>query len=408
MTPVLVLAAATLAQPPAPPAPRFVAHAANALFETGRLVRLTPKLETTLADPAAMIPAGELVGLTRAEKSRPPLPAGPQLLLATGDRIPGTVTGGDDLAVRISPVVTTAKPASTWRVPLAQVRVLWVDDPPADTPTDPDRYPWLDPARKKDVVLLRNGDVLTGDIERFADDGESLSWKPAGGKGGTSVDLALVSAVAFNPTLVAARKPKGAYARLVTASGARVSATAIESDGTRFRGTTTFGAKLDLALADVIALDVIQGKSVYLSDLKPKRATTEPYGDLSWPWAADRSVKGNPLRLVTPLGEETFDKGLGTHPKTTLTYDLGGKYRRFEATVGLDAATGRRGAAKVNVLVDGKVRDVPGLERLSATGGSVAVSVDVTKAKELTLVIDFGPSGDVQADVNWANARLVE
>jgi hypothetical protein len=27
--------------------------------------------------------------------------------------------------------------------------------------------------------------------------------------------------------------------------------------------------------------------------------------------------------------------------------------------------------------------------------------------KELTLVIDFGPSGDVQADVNWADARLV-
>src|SRR5262249_22100296 len=160
-----------------------------------------------------------------------------------------------------------------------------------------------------------------------------------------------------------------------------------------------FGADLDLPLADLIALDVMQGRAVYLSDLKPRRSVTEAFGGLAWPWVADRSVKGNPLRLVTGRGEETFDRGLGTHSKATLTYDRGGKSRRFEATVGLDATTGRRGAAKVGILVDGKEQPVPGLDRLSAAGGCVPVAVGVAKAKELTLVIEFGPAGDVQADV---------
>jgi hypothetical protein len=405
MTPVLVLAA-VIAQPTPADPPRFTGVSANARPVTGRLVGITPKWGATLADPDATIAPGDLIGLERVGKARPPLPGGPQLVLANGDRIPAAVVGGDDLAIRVRPA--GAKPDAAWRVPLARVRVLWVDAPPADTPADVNRYPWLDPGRKKDVVLLRNGDVQTGDIERFAADGRELVWKPAGGTAGTAVQLSGVAAVAFNPTLVAARTPKGTFARVVTADGTRVTLTAGEADGTRLRGTAAFGEKIDLPLADLIALDLMGGKAVYLSDLKPKAVAAEGYGDLVWPWAADRTVKGNPLRLATDRGAETFDKGLGTHPKTTLTYALGGKYRRFEATVGLDADTGRRGAARASVLVDGQERPVPGLNQLTAAGGSVAVSVDVAKARELTLVIDFGPAGDVQADVNWTNARLVE
>jgi hypothetical protein len=353
----------------------------------------------------AVIPPGELLSLARADRPRPPFPTGPQLLLANGDRIPAKVTGADDLAVKITPAPFEKE--VSWRVPLSYIRVLWVDAPPGDTLADPARYAWLDPNRKKDVVLLRNGDVQTGDIERFTEGGQALRWKPAG-KGSENIELTRLAAVAFNPTLVTSRKPKGPFARLVTASGARISLTAAESDGDRLAATTAFGARIALPLAEMIALDVMQGQAVYLSDLKPKRETNEGYGSLTWPALADRSVKGNPLRLLTKLGDETFDKGLGTHPKTTLVYDLGGKYRRFEALVGFDAASGRRGAVDVRVLVDGKEQPIAGLPKLAAVGGPVAVSFDVTKARELTLVVDFGPAGDVQADVNWADARLVE
>ena len=48
------------------------------------------------------------------------------------------------------------------------------------------------------------------------------------------------------------------------------------------------------------------------------------------------------------------------------------------------------------------------LANVAQDGNDVVLSVDVTKVKELTLVVDFGPGGDVQDDVNFADARLVE
>ena len=56
-------------------------------------------------------------------------------------------------------------------------------------------------------------------------------------------------------------------------------------------------------------------------------------------------------------------------------------------------------------LVDGKPTKFDGL---TFAGGSKPLSVDVTKAKELVIVVDFGTGGDVQDDVNFADARLVE
>ena len=57
-------------------------------------------------------------------------------------------------------------------------------------------------------------------------------------------------------------------------------------------------------------------------------------------------------------------------------------------------------------MVDGKEVSLPDLKSLAA-GSAVRVMVDVRDAKELTLVVDFGPTGDVQADVNWGEARFI-
>jgi hypothetical protein len=387
---------------------RLTIHHAASSAIIGLLTQLTSQGAVTLAEPQRYLPAGELVSITRVNRPRPDYPQGPQVILAHGDRLAAEVLGGDDLAIRVRTAFSSATPNAEWRIPLAQIQVLWLIPPPIDTPYQIDRYDWLEQGRKKDVVLFRNGDFFAGEIERFSDDGPSLIWKPAGVLNSTRVDLNRVAAIAFNPTLVVGRLPKGTFTRIVTTHGDRLSAVTVEADQDRLRGTTAFRATFDLPIHELIALDVMQGPAVYLSDLKPIKDTTEGYSDLAWPWAADQTVKRNPLRLVTSLGEETFDKGLGTHPKTTLVYDLGGRYRRFEAIVGLDAMTGRRGTAKVHVLVDGQNQAIPGLEELTAVNGSVEINVDVTSAKELILQVDYGSGGDVQADVNWANARLVK
>jgi hypothetical protein len=323
------------------------------------------------------------------------------LVLANGDRARGTVTGGDTRVVRFAPDSQEGAKPEPWAAPLTALAAVWVTPPPADTPSSPSAYPGADGTRRRDAVLLRNGDVLRGTVEGFAADPPAVRVKVTGENAATTIALSRVAAVAFDPSLARVRKPKGPYARLVAADGSRLSLATATADENTLKGTTTFGVAVELPLADVVALDVLQGKATYLSDLKPKTATAEGFNGVAWPWAADRTVKGNPLRL----GTQTFDKGLGTHPRTTLVYDPGGKYRRFEAVVGLDPVTGRRGAAEVRVLVDG--RDVFSAP-LTAGADPKPVAVDVTNAKELTLVVDYGPGGDVQDDVNWGDARLIE
>lgn len=391
LLPLLVLTA-TAAQPAAPD---FVAVTTTET-KAGPWQALGKGWAATVGGDAV----ANLVSLRRADAPLPEWPRTAGVILANGDRIAGDVLTGDDAAV----VLKTAWQPKGLRVPLPAIRVLWLTAIPADAPAFVDRYRWLDAGRKSDVLLLRNGDTAAGVIETFAEGGALRLRRDAAA---ATFDAGAVAAVAFNPTLSAARKIKGPYARLVLADGSRVSVAAATAEGATVKATTTFGVAVELPMKQVVALDVLQGKATPLADLKPKAEAVEPFNDLAWPWQANRTVKSRPLRLTTSGGVSTFDTGLGTHPRTTLTYALGGKYRRFTALVGLDAETGQRGTAKARLLLDGKEQAVPGLATLAAAG-PVAVSVDLAGAKELTLVVDFGPGGDVQADVNWADAKLIE
>jgi hypothetical protein len=154
----------------------------------------------------------------------------------------------------------------------------------------------------------------------------------------------------------------------------------------------------------VAALDLRGGRAVYLSDLIPSKYEFRPYLDERWPWSADASATGGDLRL----GGSTYDKGLGLHSHSRLTYRLGGAYRHFEAVVGLDDSDGRRGSVRVRVLADGKPLDVGLKGELTRAGGPLAVRVPVADVKELTLEVEFGEGGPVQDVVNWGDARLIK
>ena len=76
-----------------------------------------------------------------------------------------------------------------------------------------------------------------------------------------------------------------------------------------------------------------QGQAVYLSDLVPKRYEFTPFFlEIQWPLVPDANVAGRQLSL----GNDFYDKGLGMHTKSQVTYALDGNYRWFEARVGLE------------------------------------------------------------------------
>lgn len=390
---VLTLA---LAAPPEPPSFAVVGAGEST---SGTLTALSLATGAQVGTPDGAKTVAKLVGLRKSGTARPPLPSGAQLITAAGDRVPGAVGGGDAKVLRFTP----ASGGEAWSLALVgPIAAVWLKPPPADTPTDPAKYAWLAGTPARDVLLYRNGDAVRGTLLAFTDDG--VKFTPDGGaaKEVARKDLA---AIGFNPQFVRPRRPKGPYANLVLSNGTRLAVSEIKLDGPTLVCKAVSGPAVDVPLTDLVALDVLGGSATYLSDLKPKAAETRGFLGDGWAWTPDRTVRGRPLRLLIDDAENTFDKGLGTHPKTTLTYDLAGKWSRFEAVVGLDAATGKRGRAEVSVRADGKEIPLPELKALKA-GNAIPINVAVRGAKELTLVIDFGPTGDVQADVNWGNARL--
>jgi len=391
----LVLASMTVGE-----SPRFTVHTTELKPTTGQILRLDADGTLTLKDPAALVPAGNLVSLRRLDRPLPAFARNPMIILANGDRIRGVVLGGDTKVIKFQPAWSKDAP---WEVSLSTLAAIWGRPQPADMPTDPSAYPWADSPKRRDVLWLRNGDIARGTIEGFTVDPLGVRIKTADPLP-TTHRLDNVTALAFDPSLARVRKPKTAYYRLTLTDGSRIGLATAISEGTSLSGTTLFGPKLQVPLTEVVSLDVHQGKAIYLSDLKPKKAEVQPYQSMSWPWAADRSIRGNPITL----GADTFEKGLGTHSRTTLTYDLAGKYRRFESLVGLDPLTGRRGAVDLRILIDGKEQPLPDLLGLTLGKSPQAITIDLKAAKELTLIVDYGPTGDVQDDVNWADARLIE
>jgi NPCBM/NEW2 domain len=388
--------------------PEFVAMSHANERPQGQLARLTPEFSAALRTKSGLMKVSDVIALRRVDRVVPGFPTSAHLVTTAGDRIAGTVAGGDGQILRFLPSGISGKRDDAWKIPLSSVVVLWLTDTPANTPLDANRYEWLTEVKNQDVLRYRNGDLARGTIDGLDPDAATptFPFRPSREEL-RSIPSRELAAVAFNPALARSRKPKGPYCRVVLADGSRLSLTSPTVADGMLSATSLFGEKIRISLTDVVAIDNVAGKGVNLSDLKPKKIDQAGFLGVVWPLGLDRTARGQALQVSTVLGDTFADKGLGTHPRTTLSYDLGGKYQRFEALVGLDPTNSHRARVAVRVLVDGKEQSVPGLGTL-AVGNAVDVRIDVRSAKELVLITDFAPAGGVGGDVNWVDARLIE
>jgi hypothetical protein len=375
-------------------APVFVLQTTAGTPVTGPLRQLGDDWSVRVGDVAT--DGQDVVALRRADLPLPPYPQQEQLLFSNGDRLPGHVIGLDGEKVRARlPGIGAGKDVL---LPLSALSVVWFQAP--DDADHPDllRRQMAWGQRRRDLALLRNSDNVEGIFTGLDDKSVTLEVDQKT----TSLARAKAAAVALSTELAQPLRPKGPYGRLVLADGARLSLTAPSCpDGAAITGTTLFGAAVRVPVGQVVGLYVYQGSAVYLSDLKPRRFEHTPFLDASWPMVNDGNVAGGDLRL----GDSIYDKGLGLHSASRLTYDLGGGYRRFEAVVGVDAQAGGRGGARIKVLVDGKPQED---REISAGDGAVPVRVALRGARELTLTIEFGLGKDVGGWVDWADARLIK
>jgi NPCBM/NEW2 domain len=352
----------------------------------------------TFTDTKA-ISGGEWYGMRRAGVVLPPWPRDPHVELTNGDRIRGAIRSGDGDSLRLT-VIWTGVPEQVIQIPVSSTRVAWLRG------GAPDAEPaWLAGPRKRDVILARNGDVRLGALTAI-DVSKSQVRFQVDGKD-RDVPLSKVSAVAFNTDLARVRRPKGPYYRLVLADGSRLSVMALTFDQHLWTAQTLFKESVKIPADRVVAIDVEQGKAAYLAGLKPAKYQYQSFDGEDRSWVSDRNANGQTMRLKTTDGESTFDRGIGLHADCAITYALGGKYRRFESSAGLDARSGLRGDAILEITVDGKAIELPGGGRLTQSGGPVTLKVDINGAKELTIAVRPGNGGIVQDHVNLTDARLI-
>jgi hypothetical protein len=254
-----------------------------------------------------------------------------------------------------------------------------------------------------DRVLLENGDQLLGSARALDDTKLQLHT----GTIDSQIERAKIVALVFEPTSSEAPPANGLRALVGFRDGSWFTTRELVIDGETARLKPPFDASAEadrwtVEAQAIVFLQPLGGRATYLSDLKPESYRHIPYLSLQWPYELDRSVTGGRLRADGRI----YAKGLGMHSAARLTYRLDKPFRRFEAQVAIDAETSGQGSVTFRVFADREQKFASEVVR----GGqpSVPVSVDITGAKQLSLVIDFAERADELDHADWLDARLVE
>lgn len=104
------------------------------------------------------------------------------------------------------------------------------------------------------------------------------------------------------------------------------------------------------------------------------------------------------------LNGTSYHRGLGVAAPSRLTYDLDGRYNRFTSAIGIDDEIALSGSVTFEVWVDGRKVYTSGLKL--ATSPTENISVDISGARELTLVVTDGGDNKVGDHADWADARV--
>jgi hypothetical protein len=263
-----------------------------------------------------------------------------------------------------------------------------------------------------DAVMLSNGDRITGKLTEL--DRGTLAIETRAGV--VKAPLSRVEVImlgggrpldgAGDPSpKLSLKKSKGKLA-VGLRDGSLVCANSIRANEKSAEIELASGLKLKGSAADdIVAIQLLNGPVVYLSDLDGADYRGVPYLSVKWPYTRDRNLLGEPI----VVRGRRYLKGIGMHSAARLTYRLDGDYRRFDSAVAVDDSAKGRGSVTfgVYVLRDGKWGEAFKSGIVRGRDEPQAVSVDLKAAKGLTLTVDFADRGDEMDHAVWLDARLV-
>jgi len=353
-----------------------------------------------LGGESGSLKAADLVEIAfnggRAAISGRPAPEDVEILLTTGDVLVGRVGSKSDEGIHLlSPVFSNPL------VKFGQIRAVIF---PANRAFLPLRLP--EKAETADIVLTQAGDRAEGTILSVSDAGVAYKSKRLDKE--ILVPLDKAAGVWLIETEAVPKEPAGLHATVLTSDGSSVRGEIQSLKEGALVLKDTYGSVHKIPANLLSGIYMKNGRVVYLSDMKPAtvdedanyiRGPKKLSSDLDFPFQRDRSARGGKIIL----GGVEHRKGVGVRARSVLAYALDGGFKRFQAVLGLDAASMGLGAVKVEIEVDGRKIKELGLKGLDAPQ---AIDVDVSGAKELLLRVTWAGVG--QSDfVDWGSARLI-
>lgn len=261
-----------------------------------------------------------------------------------------------------------------------------------------------DPLPQSDQLFVKDGDR----VQKVAGLVEELSaTEVVFSRGGNRLTLPTAKAFGIVLAPVGVADFGRAKARVQLSDGSVIPGTIASLQDAVLTVKLTPANQVQLPWESVARIDVRSSRVAFLSDLNPTEAFHEPVVTLSHPWQRDRSASGGPLTLKYDAGKRSreFDKGLGTHSRTRLTFAAEGKYQFFAATLGIDAVTDGRGDCLFIVLGDGKELFN---QAINAKDEPQSIRVDISGVDELTLIVEPGADLDLADHADWCDARLIK
>jgi hypothetical protein len=160
--------------------------------------------------------------------------------------------------------------------------------------------------------------------------------------------------------------------------------------------------RLPVQEEEIVAIQVLNSKRLYLSQLTPVRVKETTMLAPPQPYRMDRSCQGDPLTI----GSHSYPWGIGVHADSEITFRLARAFKTFQAVTGIDSHSAERGSVIFSVIGDGKV-----LFKGPVVRGSDPepheISVSVEGVDELTLKVENAGDLDLGDMANWALAQLL-
>jgi hypothetical protein len=183
--------------------------------------------------------------------------------------------------------------------------------------------------------------------------------------------------------------------------GSALGGDALALSGENASLTFPAGASASFPWSAVAGVTIRSSRLAFLSDLKPIAEEHKPLVTFPRPAQRDKSVSGKALTL----GSRVFEKGLGVHARSSLTFVADKKWEVFAATIGIDAAAAGKGDCLFSVVADGQRLYE---RRVRGADPPYDIQVSIEGREQVTLLVEPGESLDLADHANWCDARFLK